>query len=179
MNWFQPNSHIFNNKLLFYFIFRGQAIKDLLKTIVIHPLTTAQKATTATISPAAQLLLSGADRGMFIVGAGEEEVIIISFQLCVQISELRSMQSDCLIYSYIFFSPHHYLNFFFNISLVAGFYQPWGCGLSLYEKKEDFAVTQRQNFAICGTRHFLSTVPTLYLVNNNSAHEFLYWRWND
>lgn len=52
---------------------KGQAIKDLLKTIVIHPLTTAQKATTATISPAAQLLLSGADRGMFFVGAGEEE----------------------------------------------------------------------------------------------------------
>ena len=58
----------------FFLIFRGQAIKDLLRTIVIHPLTTAQKAAQATISPAAQLLLSGADRGMFIVGAGEEEV---------------------------------------------------------------------------------------------------------
>jgi len=44
---------------------------------VNHPLTTAQKAASATISPAAQLLLSGADRGMFIVGAGKEEVIII------------------------------------------------------------------------------------------------------
>jgi len=43
---------------------------------VIHPLTTVQNASTATISPAAQLLLSGADRGMFVVGAGEEEVII-------------------------------------------------------------------------------------------------------
>ena len=62
--------------MLFHFIFRGQGIKDLLKTIVIHPLTTAQKAATSTISPAAQLLLSGADRGMFIVGAVEEEVII-------------------------------------------------------------------------------------------------------
>ena len=51
---------------------------------MIHPLTTVEKAGTATISPAAQLLLSGADRGMFIVGAGEEEVIIITFQLCVQ-----------------------------------------------------------------------------------------------
>ena len=41
-----------------------------------HPLTTTQNAASATISPAAQLLLSGADRGMFIVGAGKEEVII-------------------------------------------------------------------------------------------------------
>lgn len=52
---------------------KGQAIKDLLRTTVIHPLTTAQKAAAATISPAAQLLLSGADRGMFIVGGGDEE----------------------------------------------------------------------------------------------------------
>ena len=54
-----------------------------------HPLTTAQNAASATISPAAQLLLSGASRGMFIVGAGKEEVIItciIAFWVCVHFS---------------------------------------------------------------------------------------------
>ncbi|KAJ7353843.1 hypothetical protein OS493_032118 [Desmophyllum pertusum] len=52
---------------------KGQAIKDLIKTIVIHPLTTAQQTGAAGISPAAQLLLSGADRNMFTVGGREKE----------------------------------------------------------------------------------------------------------
>lgn len=105
-----------------YFILRGQAIKDLLRTIVIHPLTTAQKAAAATISPAAQLLLSGADRGMFIVGAGDEEVII-TFRLHVQLSELTSMQFDCLIYpiAYIFYPHHHHLHFLSCLCRVGHF----------------------------------------------------------
>lgn len=45
-----------------------------MKTLIIHPLNTAYPAGLPNISPAAQLLLSGADRNMFTVGAGDDEV---------------------------------------------------------------------------------------------------------
>ena len=76
-----------------------------------HPLTTAQNAASATISPAAQLLLSGADRGMFIVGAGKEEVIIVLLlfgSVCILV--LRSMQSDRMFTDHMLSILHH-LNF--------------------------------------------------------------------
>ena len=59
----------------FFFLFRGRAIKDLLKTLIIHPLTTVTPTGMPSISPAAQLLLSGADRNMFTVGEGDDEVL--------------------------------------------------------------------------------------------------------
>lgn len=58
-------------------VFRGRSIKDLLKTLIIHPLTAARPAGVPNISPAAQLLLSGADRKMFTIGAGHDEVMLI------------------------------------------------------------------------------------------------------
>ncbi|PFX30130.1 Uncharacterized protein C12orf56-like [Stylophora pistillata] len=50
---------------------KGEAVKDLLKCIVLHPLTTSQQP--VGISPAAQLLLSGADKNMFTVGDREQQ----------------------------------------------------------------------------------------------------------
>ena len=66
---------------------------------MIHPLTTAQKAAQATISPAAQLLLSGADRGMFIVGAGEEEVFTnkLSGSMDISVNVDPCNLTECLI----------------------------------------------------------------------------------
>jgi len=59
---------------LLILIFRGRAVRDLLKTIIIHPLTTVSSVGVPSISPAAQLLLSGVDKSMFTVGAGDVEV---------------------------------------------------------------------------------------------------------
>jgi len=53
---------------------KGRAVRDLLKTIIIHPLTTVSSVGVPSISPAAQLLLSGVDKNMFTVGAGDVEV---------------------------------------------------------------------------------------------------------
>jgi len=52
---------------------KGRAVRDLLKTIIIHPLTTVSSVGVPSISPAAQLLLSGVDKNMFTVGAGDVE----------------------------------------------------------------------------------------------------------
>lgn len=62
---------ILSTRLMVIKAHKGQAIKELLKCIVLHPLTTSQQP--ASISPAAQLLLSGADRNMFTVGDREKE----------------------------------------------------------------------------------------------------------
>ncbi|XP_068758501.1 uncharacterized protein C12orf56-like [Montipora capricornis] len=53
---------------------KGRSIKDLLRTLVIHPLTTGQSPGVPEISPAAKLLLSGANRNTFTVGSGDEEM---------------------------------------------------------------------------------------------------------
>ncbi|PFX12272.1 hypothetical protein AWC38_SpisGene23797, partial [Stylophora pistillata] len=62
---------ILSTRLMVIKAHKGQAIKDPLKCIVLHPLTTSQQP--VGISLAAQLLLSGADKNMFTEGDREQE----------------------------------------------------------------------------------------------------------
>lgn len=61
---------ILSTRLMVIKAHKGQAIKDLLKCIVLHPLTTSQQP--VGISPAAQLLLSRADKNMFTMRNREQ-----------------------------------------------------------------------------------------------------------